>query len=75
VHNRVLLRFKVVLIFCRAAWKDFGFIMNCGWEEGLECQIAQFVSYLVVTQENETAFLASQDMTDTKLLPAATITM
>jgi hypothetical protein len=73
-HNWVLLRFKVALLFSGATWKDCGFVTNSGWEEGLGCQITQFVSYIIVTKDNETAFLAPWGMMDTKLLPA-TITM
>jgi hypothetical protein len=56
---------KVFLWVCRAARKDFGFVANRGWEEGLGRQVTQLIWYLVVTQDYETAFLASQGMSYT----------
>jgi hypothetical protein len=70
----VLLRFSVVLLFCGETKEDSGFVVNRGREEGLGCEITLFVSYLIVTLDNETAFLAPQGMTDTILL-SATVTM
>ncbi len=66
--------FKVVLWVSGTTGKDFGFVTNHGLEEGLGCQVTQFVSYLIVAQDYKTTFLVTQGMQDTKLLPA-TITM
>jgi hypothetical protein len=66
--------FKVILLLYGATWVDFGFVTNRRREEGLECQVTQFVSYLVMMQDHQSAFLPTKSMPDIELLSAA-ITM
>jgi hypothetical protein len=76
VDDQVGLVFKITLLLCRATGVDFGFVANHRWEEGIGCQdeVTQFISYLIVTRDHESTFLAPKSMMDAEL-PSAAITM